>query len=393
MPRALNYLLVFVLVVVMACGGFIGGVLYERHRAAAVAGADSGPAAVGDTVDEVREMLLHDALEPSDDASMTAGAVRGLLSSLGDKYAEYFDARHYGYFKEDNAGEFGGIGVTLTQKDADTVVVSVMSGTPAEKAGIKKNDVFYGIDGERREGWDEQSVVKLVRGEPGTKVALEMRRPGVKDPVKFTITRAVIKVPNVESKMIGSDVGYISMAQFNERSAEDLGDALRALDGKGARGFVLDLRDDPGGSLDESVDVASLFVADGVITSVEYRDRPGRDYEATGWHVTDKPLVVLVNGYSASASEIVAGALQGYGRAELGGGKTVGKGGVQTVEPLGGGGAGEVTSAPYLTPEKRKSDGGGLTRDGGVAVKTERVGADKGDIQLDRAVAELRKQL
>lgn len=396
LERALRTVIVAVLLAVVATASFFGGVAFQRFADRGVippVAPDSRRTSLGRTVDEVRGLMEREGLEPSNESSMTYGAVQGLLQSLGDRYAQYFDERHYTYFSEQNAGEFGGIGVTLQQTDGKTYVVEVFPGTPADKAGIEPDDVFYGIDGERRESWDSDAVVKRVRGKAGTTVTIEMKREGEPEPLAFTIVRALIDIPNVESRMIGSDVGYVALASFNEKAAEDLTEAIKDLDGKGARGFVLDLRDNPGGMLSEAVDVTSLFVADGVVVSVEYRSRPTQEYRANGRRVTEKPVVVLVNGNSASASEIIAGALQDYGRAKLVGVKTFGKGSVQTVEEISAGGAVKFTIAHYLTPKKRAIDGVGLQPDVKVEMKPELAADEKTDTQLKRALEVLRAAL
>lgn len=396
LDKALRLVIVAVLLAVVATSSFFGGVLFQRFVERGVippVPPMSREGDLGDTVDEVRVLLEGGALEPSNESSMTYGAVQGLLQSLGDRYAQYFDERHYTYFSEQNAGEFGGIGVTLQQTDGRTFVVEVFPDTPAAKAGIEAGDVFYGIDGDRRDSWDSDAVVGRVRGKVGTTVTIEMKRKGEDEPLRFTIVRALIDIPNVESRMIGSDVGWVALANFNEKTAEDLAEALKSLEGEGARGFVLDLRDNPGGMLSEAVDVTSLFVPDGVVVSVEYRSRPTQEYRANGRRLTDKPLVVLVNGNSASASEIVAGALQDHGRAKLVGVKTFGKGSVQTVEELAAGGAVKFTIAHYLTPKKRAIDGVGLEPDVKVEMKPELAADEKTDTQLRRALEVLRAAL
>ena len=243
-----------------------------------------------------------------------------------------------------------------------------------------------------RAKWTTEEVVKRVRGEEGTKVKLVMSRPA-KDAVHdeptdvtFEITREKINYPNIKSEKIG-DVGYIRLGQFNAKAADDIEKAVEDLTKKGAKGFVLDLRDNPGGLLDQAVDVTSLFVDDGVIVRVDERDKPEQVLNATGNKITDAPMVVLINGNSASASEIVAGALQDYGRAVLVGEKSFGKGSVQTIEELPDGGAVKFTIAHYLTPKKRVINGIGLTPDVVVVMDREKQMEKATDTQLQKALA------
>ena len=242
----------------------------------------------------------------------------------------------------------------------------------------------------KRTKWDTEEVVKRVRGEEGTKVTLVMTR-AAKDPhdepteVTFDITREKITYPNIKSEMIGN-VGYIRLGQFNAKATDDMKKAVEDLTKQGAKGIVLDLRDNPGGLLDEAVDLTSLFVSDGVIVRVDERDKPEQVLNATGKKITDLPMAVLINGDSASASEITAGALQDYARAVLVGETSFGKGSVQTIEELPDGGAVKFTIAHYLTPKKRVINGIGLTPDVVVVMDREKQMERATDAQLQKAL-------
>ncbi len=395
--KTVKYAVLVAVLVMVSAASFAGGILagraLEGWRVPGVSQSASERSSLGRAVDEARRIIERQALKPSDEDSMTLNAIQGLLDSLGDRHALYFDERHYGFFNEQNAGQFGGIGVTLQQTDGQVSVVEVFEGTPAESAGIKAKDVFYGIDGERRDSWDSDAVVARVRGEEGTVVKLEMRREGVEKPIAFAITRARIDIPNVKSRMIGRDIGYVSVASFNERAGEEISEAMGELGRQGAKGYLLDLRNNPGGMLDEAVEVASLFVKDGVVVKVEYRDRPPREYRASGRQAVTAPLVLLVNENSASASEIIAGAVQDHARAKLVGAKTFGKGSVQTVEELSTGGAIKFTIAHYLTPKGRAIEGLGLTPDAVVEMEHEAAADEKTDTQLKKAIEVLRAAL
>jgi carboxyl-terminal processing protease len=242
-----------------------------------------------------------------------------------------------------------------------------------------------------KKGWTSEEVVSRVRGKEGTKVKLRIRRKGVKD-FDVTITRAKIDTPNITTEMVGKDVGYMRLFSFNANARKDIRDAIAKFDKQGAKGYVLDLRENPGGLLSEGVDVASLFVKDGPIVRVDQRDQPEDVELATGGKVTDKPLVVLIDGDSASAAEIVAGALQDYKRATLVGAKSFGKGSVQTVRDLPNGGAVKLTIAHYLTPKKRAIDGIGLTPDVVVPMDPRLQADKKTDKQLQRALEVLRSK-
>jgi len=345
------------------------------------------------TVAEVNSIILREALDPSTESSRTAGAVNGMLMSLDDPYASYFDEQHYEYFNQESMGQFYGIGITITSRENDLVVVSVLEDTPAERAGLKADDVIVEIDGESRTKWDSDEAVLLIRGEEGTDVTLGIRRGDEEELRDFTITRAKIEVPNIESELLEDEIGYIRLYSFNERAEEDVKKAIEKLSDQGAKGFILDVRDNPGGLLDESVDVASLFIEDGVIVTVEDREGTEEVHRARGTTITDAPLVLLVNENSASASEIVAGALQDHARATIVGEKTFGKGSVQQVEELSSGGAIKLTIAHYLTPKGRAIDKVGLTPDVVVPMEFE-LQADKDtDTQLQKAIEVLKDEL
>jgi len=395
MNTTMKAVLAVALTVIIAATGFIGGFVTAKVvPSSPTLGAITAPAdtsRVGSRVDEVKALLDEQALVPPKETSATAGAIQGLLDSSGDKYALYFDQKHYQYFNEETAGSFGGIGVVLGEKDGQAYIIEVYDGTPAKKAGVKSGDVFRTIDGVTREKWTSDEVVKRVRGDEGTKVTVIMERPA-KDPKaeptseKFTLTRAKIVYPNIKSEMIGK-VGYIRLGQFNAKAADDISAAIKSLKKKGATSYVLDLRDNPGGLLDQAIKVSSLFVENGVIVRVDERGKPETEMSTSGRKITDAPLVVLINGNSASASEITGGALQDYGRAKLVGEQSFGKGSVQSIEELPWGGAVKFTTAHYLTPKSRVINGKGLKPDVIVKMDAEKQADRATDAQLKRALA------
>ncbi len=396
MQRVFKAILAVIFALTLALGSFVGGALFERFAesstlvtpapTAATASRGGLPLLVG----EVQGLMRSEALKPASEESMTTNAIDGLLASLGDKYATYFDPKDNKEFVMGNKGEFFGVGMTVGLQESTPTVVTVFAGSPAQKAGVKSGDGILSVDGVRKAKWDLDDVVSRIRGPIGTKVTLVISREGVAKPLTFTITRARISIPNIKSELVGRDVGLIRLYQFNEKAATDVRDAMRALERKGAKGFILDLRENPGGLLRSSVQVVSLYVASGVVVRVDARGKPEEKDMTTGGFATDKPLVVLIDGMSASASEIVAGALQDYKRAVIVGEKSYGKGSVQTIRDLSNGGAIKLTMAHYLTPKGRVIDGKGVVPD--VVVKMDpHLQAKKGtDVQLKAAVAVLR---
>ncbi len=364
------------------------------------AAVSTGNAQVDSLISQVQGYISKEALVPPSESALTSGTINGILKSLNDPYAAYFDPTHFKAFSEQTQGSFGGIGVTLgDNKQGAAYVVSVITGTPADKAGIKKGDVFYSIDGSTSPKWSSDEVVKRVRGTVGTKVTLGMKRPGSDKVLSFTLTREEISVPNVMSEVKAGDIGYIRLYMFNAKSGDDIRAAIKKLDAKGAKAYILDLRDDPGGLLQAAVDVTSLFVKDGaqpsggVVVRVDERGKPEQKYFVTGSTATDKPLVVLVNANSASASEITAGALQDYKRATIVGVKSFGKGSVQTIEQLSNGGAIKFTTAHYLTPLSRVINHKGVVPDVILPMDEAKQAAASTDTQLQKAIEILQNQV
>jgi len=394
MNKALKYIIVSAVALVIAVTGFAAGVLVDRmlDLPGALPGVGDVAATPEQAARELRNIINGKALEPSDDASMAAGVARGMLESLDDSYAVYFDRQHYEFFNEQSSGEFYGIGITIADKDGKPYIVTVIKGTPAERAKLKADDVIVSIDGVTRDKWDLDEVVKRVRGPEGTKVKLQISREGSEKLLDITITRAKIDVPNIEQELVGNDVGYIRLFTFNQHSGADLRDAIEELEKQGAKGYILDLRDNPGGLLGASVEVVSLFVEDGIAVTVDGRvAEMDETYRVSGDLQTTAPLVVLVNENSASASEIVAGALQDYDRATIVGVTSFGKGSVQQIEELSFGGAVKLTIAHYLTPKGRVIDKKGVVPEVVVKMEPEKQADKKTDIQYERAIAELRK--
>jgi carboxyl-terminal processing protease len=397
MNTSIKAILGIAFTVIIAAVGFIGGWVVAHgadpaQRLATSVSSEASTTAMLTKIAEVDELLQSSALKPPSETSATAGAVAGMLEAAGDKYAMYFDQTHYAAFSEHTMGTFGGIGVVLGEnKQGQTYVVEVYKDTPALKVGIKAGDIFHSIDGTTHAKWSQEEVVRLVRGPEGTKVRLTMTRPSkdVSKPgteVPFVITRAKITYPNSKTKMYGK-VGYVRLAEFNANASSDIEAAINETTKRGAKALIVDLRDNPGGLLDQAVDVSSLFVQDGVIVRVDQRGRDEEVHYSTGHFVTDMPLVLLVDSESASASEIVAGALHDYNRATLVGQKTYGKGSVQTISRLRDGSAVKFTIAHYLTPKKTAIDGVGLVPDVVVPMDPMKQLEEKTDTQLAKAIS------
>jgi len=345
------------------------------------------------------------------------GALKGMLQSL-DPHSQFMEPDTFTDMKSDTAGEFGGLGIVIGMRDGILTVIAPMEDTPAYKAGVLHGDKIIAIEGETTENISLQEAVKKMRGEPGTKVKIKILRSKPQEIKELEITRAVIKVESVKgATMYPGKIGYVRIVQFNEPTAEALQKALEKLRADGMKALVLDLRNNPGGLLSSAVEITQKFLKGGEkIVSTKGRAGVGlqTEYASKGrYHYTDFPMVILVNGGSASASEILAGALQDYKRAVLVGEKTFGKGSVQSVLPLEDGSAIRLTTAKYYTPNGRMIHEKGIEPDIYVPMSMEQwqkvlikrsrseLGdageddlkldlADAADIQLERALDVLR---
>ena len=280
------------------------------------------------------------------------GAVAGVISKLNDPYSEYLSKEDLASFSEDMDGEYVGVGMTINKKKGEALeVVSPFIGSPAEKVGIKIGDKITKVDDKDILPLTASDTVKLLKGKEGTKVNVEVVRSGKKEPLKFTMTRAKIKLEMVESKMLDNNIGYLSLLRFGNHVGEEVQKAIKDLQDKGMKGLILDLRLNPGGSLQEAQDISSLLVKENLIVSLKYKNGQERKYNRTLKNMGDFPLVVLINKGSASASEIVTGAIKDYKRGTIIGEKTFGKGIVQQIIPLKTDDAIKLTIAQYFTPK------------------------------------------
>jgi carboxyl-terminal processing protease len=284
------------------------------------------------------------------------GALEGMLQNL-DKHSQFLDPKMYSDMREDTSGQFGGLGIVISVKDGVLTIVAPMEGTPGYDAGLLPGDKIIEIEGESTEGVILPEAVKRLRGPPDTSVTIKILRPSNQEIKEVTIVRADIEVPSVkDAEMIDDGIGYLRITQFNDPTAADLQEAMDTLDKEGMEALVIDLRNNPGGLLSSAIDVAQKFLnRHDLIVYTQGRDeRQKHMFRARGRHrYPDLPLAILVNGGSASASEIVAGALQDHNRAILVGEKTFGKGSVQSVIGLEDGSAIRLTTAKYYTPSER----------------------------------------
>ncbi len=317
----------------------------------------------GDIFERVRSQYVT---EPEDE-KLIENAINGMLSAL-DPHSSYLNPKDFSDMRVQTRGEFGGLGIEVTMEDELVKVVSPIDDTPASKAGVLAGDKISKIDGENVRGLSLQDAVEKMRGPVNTPIVLTIIREGADKPLEITLIRDVIQVKAVKYRVEGDDVGYLKVTSFTEQTYENLEDAIKKIEaqlGDKAKGYVLDLRLNPGGLLDQAVNVSDTFLDRGEIVSTRGRnDDETRRYSArAGDLIGGKPLIVLINGGSASASEIVAGALQDHKRATVLGTRSFGKGSVQTIIPLGSNGALRLTTALYYTPSGRSIQAKGIEPD------------------------------
>ncbi|HKY86889.1 MAG TPA: S41 family peptidase [Pseudorhodoplanes sp.] len=358
--------------------GVVAGValtLFATQPRAILAGMSAKAAGTADTYrqlnlfGDVFERVRADYVEKPDDSKLVETAINGMLAGL-DPHSSFMDAKSFRDMQVQTRGEFGGLGIEVTMEEGLVKVVAPIDETPAAKAGVMANDIITHLDDEAVQGLTLNQAVEKMRGPVNTKIKLKIMRKGADKPVEISITRDVIRVRAVRSRPEGEDVGYIRITQFNEQTTENVRKAMTDLAGQvpdsKLKGYILDLRNNPGGLLDQAISVSDVFMEKGEIVSTR-----GRNAEETqrfnarpGDLTKGKPIIVLINGGSASASEIVAGALQDHKRATVLGTRSFGKGSVQTIIPLGAGnGALRLTTARYYTPSGKSIQAKGISPD------------------------------
>jgi carboxyl-terminal processing protease len=318
---------------------------------------------------DVFERVRSDYVERPDDSKLVETAINGMLAGL-DPHSSFMDAKSFRDMQVQTRGEFGGLGIEVTMEEGLVKVVSPIDETPAAKAGIQANDIITHLDDEAVQGLTLNQAVEKMRGPVNTKIKLRVMRKGQDKPVEISITRDIIRVRAVRSNQQGDDVGYIKLTQFNEQTTDGLKKAIADLTAQipadKLKGFILDLRNNPGGLLDQAISVSDVFLERGEIVSTRGRNvEETQRFNARAGDLTKgKPVIVLTNGGSASASEIVAGALQDHKRATVLGTRSFGKGSVQTIIPLGAGnGALRLTTARYYTPSGKSIQAKGIVPD------------------------------
>jgi carboxyl-terminal processing protease len=341
-----------------------------------------------DTFTQVMHLIETSYVEEVDNKTMVYGAIKGMLAEL-DPHSTFLDPDTLKEFREETQGEFGGLGITIGMKDKILTVIAPLEDTPAFRKGILAGDQIIKIDGESTAGINIHDAVKKLRGKPKTDVTITVHRESAKKPFDVTITRDIIKISSVKTNMIGN-VGYVRLIQFTSNLSESVADSLKELNKQGAKGLIIDLRNNPGGLLSEAINVSSLFLpANKIVVYTKDRQETRQDYKSKVFSMkeVDKPLIVLVNEGSASASEILTGALQDYDRATVMGIKTFGKASVQSVIPLMDGSAVKLTTAKYFTPNGRSIHEIGIEPD--ISVKLQEIAPDadeKREIDENKAV-------
>ena len=364
----MKYLTRYTLILLL--GVFIGAgitlervVLAERHNS----GSGALPLEELRVFTEVYSKIKSDYVEDVDDKKLLEDAITGMLAGL-DPHSSYLDPQGFKEVRIGTEGQFGGLGIEVTMENGFVKVISPIEATPAASAGAKPGDLIIRLDDKAIKGLTLGEAVKLMRGKPGSVITLTIVREGEAKPLKVDITRAIIKIQSVKSRILEPGYGYLRITQFQANTTQNLKTALRKLEAENEgklKGMVLDLRNNPGGVLNAAVGVSDVFLSDGLIVYTEGRVSDSKlKFSATSSEaIKGAPLVVLVNGGSASASEIVAGALQDHGRAIIMGTKTFGKGSVQTIMPMSNGGALKLTTARYYTPSGRSIQATGIDPD------------------------------
>lgn len=319
------------------------------------------------TFTEIFEKIKTDYVEPVSDNTLIENAIRGMLSGL-DPHSTYLDEDAFKELQVGTSGEFGGLGIEVGMEDGFVKVIAPIDDTPAQRAGVKAGDLIIRIDDTPVKGMSLTDAVNMMRGKPGTDIILTVVREGEEKPIKITITRDVIQVKGIKARLLAPNFGYVRISQFQTRTGENMVveiERLRKENGGELRGLVLDLRNNPGGVLGAAVSVSDSFLEDGLVVYTEGRVKDSQlKFKATPTDIINgAPIVVLVNSGSASASEIVAGALQDHKRAIVMGERTFGKGSVQTILPMNSGSALKLTTARYYTPSGRSIQAEGIVPD------------------------------
>lgn len=333
-------------------------------------------------------------LEEYSDEELEAGLLEGYVSGLDDPYSVYYDEEETKALMESVQGEYSGIGAVLSQ-DLETGVITMIriyENSPAMKAGLKDGDILYKVDDIEVTGEDLSEMVTHIKGEKGTEVELTVYRDGVTDPITVTAVRDEIEIETVAYEMFPDKVGYIAISEFEEKTCGQYEEAITELNKQGMKGLIVDLRNNPGGSLQSVCKMADMMLPEGLVVYTEDKNGEKREYKSTAEEVFEKPLVVLVNENSASASEIYAGAIQDHGIGTIVGTQTYGKGVVQSVFDLKDGTCLKLTVSEYFTPNGRSIHGEGVKPDVNIKYVADKENPEK-DNQLDKAIEVIKAQM
>lgn len=391
----LSLVLVAVTSVISYAAGAIGLVPWVNQQVAKLPIASDTATVDTKRLEEVMTAIQQQYVDEVDPEKLNQGALKGMVDAVGDKYSAYFTPEEYQAFVQHFEPTFSGIGVTveISQRTGLVTVVSPIKGSPGEKAGLRTGDEIVEVDGKETTGMTLNEAVALIKGPKGTQVKLGVRREGESETLTFTITRDTITVPVLDHKMLdkAAGIGYVQLLEFNKSSAEQVSAAINDLRSQGMTRLIFDVRQNPGGLLEEAVDISSLFVPGGkpVVHIVE-RGKPQKTMESRGKTAWDLPLIVLVDGGSASASEILAGAVKDTGVGTLMGEKTFGKGSVQTFWKLADGAGIKLTTAKYLTAGEKSINGVGVDPDIVVGNPEKVIPGEPGDPQLEAAIKQIK---
>lgn len=363
--RGFPKIILVILFLVVAIGSFFGGSIYGSLNSPVILPGGGGSSTNDGSFDklfEVKDVLHQQYYQDIDDEALLEGAIKGMVDAVGDPYTVFFNQEEYQEFQDDGQGNYVGIGVMVGIKEDKIVVITPFEGSPAYEAGIRAGDFILKVEGVEYKGSEMDKAVSVIKGEEGKPVTLTISQNGIEKEV--TIIRASITLVNVQSEMVAGNIGHVTMLQFTNNTAKQVREAMEELKAQGAEGYILDLRGNPGGYLDEAVDTASLFVEKGktVLYTLD-KAQQKREYLSKGGDFIGAPLVVLLDEGSASASEVVAGALKDYKAATIVGQKSFGKGIVQMVFNVGNKEGVKVTVSSYYSPNGINIHGEGILPD------------------------------
>ena len=388
--RGFPKIILVILFLVVAIGSFFGGSIYGSLNSPVILPGGGGSSTNDGSFDklfEVKDVLHQQYYQDIGDEALLEGAIKGMVDAVGDPYTVFYNQEEYQEFQDDGQGNYVGIGVMVGIKEDKIVVITPFEGSPAYEAGIRAGDFILKVEGVEYKGSEMDKAVSVIKGEEGKPVTLTISQNGIEKEV--TIVRASITLVNVQSEMVAGNIGHVTMLQFTNNTAKQVREAMEELKAQGAEGYILDLRGNPGGYLDEAVDTASLFVEKGktVLYTLD-KAQQKREYLSKGGDFIGAPLVVLLDEGSASASEVVAGALKDYKAATIVGQKSFGKGIVQMVFNVGNKEGVKVTVSSYYSPNGINIHGEGILPDVEVQLR-EGVEAPltiDNDTQLQKAV-------